>query len=121
MSLEAKVFAALSPLVGVDGRGMKCCYPVTLPQEPTYPAIVYQVTSADPSARTQAARFSDWTVLVTLYAEDKDSILALRASVLAAVDAMPEHKAHSELGDGYEFEAKLYSWKVNFEFRDSET
>ena len=121
MSLEAKIFAALSPLVGVDARGMKCCYPVLLPQEPSYPALIYQVTSADPSALTQSAHYSDWTVLVTLYAEDKDSILTLRASVLSAVGAMPEHKSHSELGDGYEFEAKLFSWKVNFEFRNSET
>lgn len=121
MSIEAKVFAALSPLVGTDARGLKCCYPVTLPQDPTYPAIVYQVTSVDPSALTQSARFSDWTVLVTLYAEDKDAIVSLRASVLGAVLAMAEHKTHTELGDGFEFEAKLFSWKFNFEFRNSET
>lgn len=121
MSIETKVFAALSPLVGVDARGMKCCYPVILPQEPTYPAIVFQVTSADPSARTQSARLSDWTILVTIYGEDKDAILALRSSVLTAVLAMAEHKTHTELGDGFEFEAKLFSWKFNFEFRDSET
>lgn len=121
MSIESKIFAAFSPLVGVDGRGMKCCYPVTLPQDPSYPAIVYQVTSADPSSLTQAAHFSDWTVLVTLYAEDKDSLLTIRAAVLAAANAMPEHKSRSEIGDGYEFEAKLFSWKVNFEFRNSET
>ncbi len=121
MTIEDRVFTALSPLVGVDNDGDPCCYQVVMPQQPVYPAIVFQVTSGDTNALTQAGRFGDFIVLVTLYALDKAAIKALRANVLGAAEAMPEYKTHDELGDGYNFEPKTYSWKINFDFRYTET
>jgi hypothetical protein len=122
VKIEEKIFASLSPLVGLDAAGRKCCYPNTLPQGPTYPAIVYQLLSSAPAfAYHQAARFSNFQIQVSIHATDYDQLLTLRAQVLAAAEAMPEYVTRtSELEPPFEFEPKTCSRIVAFEFRDAE-
>jgi hypothetical protein len=122
MKIEEKIFAAFSPLVGLDAQGVKCCYPNTLPQQPTYPALVYQLVSSAPAlAYHQAARFSNFQFQVSIHAASYAELIILRGQVLVAAEAMPEYVTRSsELEPPYEFEPKTFTRIVAFEFRDAE-
>lgn len=119
----SKINAALKVLVGNDADGAPCCYPNTLPQLPTYPAIVYQFISNLPAdSVTQLANYTDFHVQVTLHALDYPSLLALRQSALAAVQAMAEYITRdTDIEGQYEFEPKAFNWILGFHFRDAES
>lgn len=123
MRIMQKLRNALSPLVSTDDRGLNCVYPNTLPQAPVYPAIVYQFISNLPAAGlTQAARYTDFHAQITLHATDYASLLNLRASVLTAVEAMPEHETRElDIEGPYEFEPKAFNWILGYHFRDAES
>lgn len=117
MSIETKIYNALQGLVA--GR----CYPNTLPQQPTYPAIAYQLVSEAPAASiTQLARFTDFHFQITIHAADYATAVSLRSSVLSAAEAMPEYVTRDPgLEPPYEFEPKTFARIVNFHFRDAES
>lgn len=123
MRIEQKIFNALSPLVGLDADGNKCCYPNTLPQAPTYPAIVFQKIAEEPAfTTTQVARFSDFHFQITIHAATYSAALDLRAQVLVAAEAMPEYVTRLPgFEPPFEFEPKTFSQIVVFDFRDAET
>lgn len=119
-----KLNNALKVLVpGPDADGAPCCYPNTLPQNPTYPAIAYQfITNLPADSVTQYARMTDFHPQVTLHALDYPGLLALRQAALAAVEAMPEHVTRdTDIESPYSFEPKAFEWILGFHLRDAES
>lgn len=125
MSIESKIFAALSPLVGLDADGAKCCYPDVLKQGvtavPGFQAIVFQVISSNPGPVSQVANINYFRVQLTLHCADFDDLVALRTAVLAAVRAMGQFITYQEIGGGFEAEPKAFSRILDVQFRDTET
>lgn len=120
MSIETKIYAALSLSAISNGDGTFRCYPDTLPQLPTYPAIAYQRVSSTPSSLTQVARFRDYHFQITLHAITKASLMSLRSNVLDALIAMPERVTDNELSTGYEAEPKAFNSILDVQFRDTD-
>lgn len=123
MNIQQKLNAALKVLVGADTDGRPCCYPNTLPENPTFPALVYQFITNPPAASlTQLARYTDFHAQVTARARDYNVLLALRSSILLAVEAMPEYVTRdTDIEGAFEFEPKAFNWILGFQFRDAET
>jgi hypothetical protein len=121
MSLPQKIFTAISAVVALDASGLKCVYPDILPQNPTYPAVTYQVISSSPGPVTPIANVNDFRVQVTMHSIDYAGLETLRAAVLGAIKAMPEYVTYDELPGGFEFEPKVFSRIIDFHFRDTET
>jgi hypothetical protein len=115
VSIEAKVFTALGP------TNSSRVYPDVLPQNPTYPAVAYQVIAAAPAPITRDAAYVDYQVQVGIHAQDFSALLTLRASVIAALKAMPEFIDYTEISGGFEFDPKAYVRILTVRFRDTET
>jgi multidrug efflux pump subunit AcrB len=125
VSIEAKVYSALSSLVSIDQDGLKACYPDTLKQGVTaiaaFAAIAYQVISSVPGPVTQLGHVNNFRVQLTLAAESYAGLLTLRAAVLAALQAMPEFVTYDEISHAFEYEAKAYARIIDAHFRNAET
>lgn len=122
MTIEAKLKAALAGISTVTFPGLTV-WPVTMPQQPTYPAVVYQLIAEAPAdSITQLARFTDFHFQISIHAADYPTVVALRSAVLTAAEAMPECITRlSGLEPPYEFEPKTYTRIVTYHFRDAES
>jgi len=72
---------------GLSALVAKRCYPQRLPEDPTLPALVYNLVSTPPNVYQDHSGSPDrWTYRVQLdgYAGDPDSAAALGAQMLAA-------------------------------------
>lgn len=119
MNIQQKLYTALDAVGAVTGR----VWPNVLPQDPVYPAIAYQFISNPPADTFVAGvRFTNFNVQITCFAAAYDDLLALRAAVLLAVEAMPEQIVRNlDIEAPYEFQTKTYSWLLGYQLRDSET
>lgn len=116
-NIQQKVYIALAA-IGVAGGA----WPNTLPEKPTYPAIVYQFVSNPPAdSFSHGARFTDFHPQVTLHCLDYAGLVALRAAVLLAFEAMAETIVRElDIESPFAFETKTYTHILGFHLRDSE-
>lgn len=116
MNIQQKLHDALQALV--SGR----CYPNSLPQNVVYPALAFQfITNPPADTFSHGARFTDFHAQVTLHTLDYAGLLALRTSVLTAVEAMTEHIVRDlDIESPFEFETKTYTWILGYHLRDAE-
>lgn len=107
--VETSIFDALKDLV--NGR----CYPMTLPQNPTYPSIVYARVGSTPANVLEGGSTIDHVrIQVDAFAKTYDAAKTLAASVRSAMEAA-EFKATLQLDfDYYEPELDLYQVTQDF-------
>lgn len=119
MNIQEKLYTALNAVGLVTSR----VWPNSLPQDPVYPALTYQFISNPPADTFVAGtRFTNFNAQINVFAADYPGMLALRAAVLLAVEAMPEQIVRNlDLESPYEFETKSFTWLLGYQFRDSET
>jgi hypothetical protein len=119
MNIQEKLYTALNAVGLVTGR----VWPNSLPQDPVYPALTYQFISNPPADTFVAGtRFTNFNAQINCFAADYAGLLALRAAVLLAVEAMPEQIVRNlDIESPYEFETKSFTWLLGYQFRDSET
>lgn len=80
--IETDIFDALKGLVG------NRCYPLTMPQNPTYPAIVYQRIATNAINRLEGGSSIDQVrVQVDSFSTTYEAAKTLAASIRAAMEA----------------------------------
>lgn len=118
MNIQLKLATALLALAPAGGVTPN----TNLDEPPVYPWIAYQFISNPPADIFGAfPRKTDFHAQITLHTLDYAGLLALRTSVLAAVEAMPEQVVRDlDIESPYEFETKSYTWILGYHFRDTE-
>lgn len=107
--IETSVFDALEGLV--SGR----CYPLQMPQEPTYPAIVYSRIASEPQNRLEGGASLDQVrVQIDCYATTYEGAKTLSASVRSAMESASLGATLQLDLDLYEPEVKVYRVTMDF-------
>lgn len=89
-----------------------------LPPKPTWPAIVFNVSSTPESGWVLGGGYDQNQVEVMIYARTRSEITSLQQLVLAAMEALPGYMGDDEHGDvPYEQDPQLYAYVMNFVIR----
>lgn len=89
-----------------------------LPPRPTWPALVFTVTSEPERGWVLGGGYDQHAVEVMLYARARSEISALQGQVLAVMEAMPGYMGDEAHGDAaYEADPQLYAYVMNFVVR----
>ena len=88
MSIESALYDRLTNDSGVSAEVDDRIYPTDLPQDPTMPALVYQIISHVPvhSLDTGPANARTIRIQVTAYADTRRKLTDVREAVVAALD-----------------------------------
>lgn len=101
-------------LKGINTR----TYPLVMPENVTYPAIRYSVSTAEENFVDSNQLLQRYRVQIDLFAKTYKGTVDLRSQVQAAVRAMPEFIEQSIDIDGYETDTKVFRWTLDYTFRD---
>lgn len=111
--IAQKFIAAISGLVG------NRLYPLTLPDKPTYPAIRYSMVSVTEEPFVDHNKvILRYRVNFDVYAKTYAQAFELRGQIQDAIRAIPEFVEQGVDFDGFETETKLFTWTLDFSFRD---
>lgn len=103
----------LSPVVA--GR----VYPIVLPDDVAYPAIVYSHSGITEEPFVDAGQLIQrYAMNVRVYSKSYSEAVAKRGQIVTALRAMPEFIEQEIDFDGFEPDTKLFFWTLNFSFRD---
>lgn len=112
MSIESGLFDVLKTIPSVGSR----VYPLILPQNPTYPAIVYQRISSfdtgtiDGTESLDMARFQ-----IKAYARTFQEVITVRDAIKAIMSCKANKLMHMS---DYENDTKLYSEMIDYQISD---
>lgn len=87
MSLSSALYAYLKNISGVSALVATRIYPLILPQDPTLPALTYQMLFEVRGHTLSGAYNSNTTVQIDCYATTYTSAVALAVAVTSALDA----------------------------------
>jgi hypothetical protein len=107
--IETEIYDTLQSLVG--GR----CYPVLMPQEPTYPALVYSRQASNPQYRLEGgSSLTQARVSIDCYAQTYDAVKSLSAQVRQAMEEASFKGTLIFDTDFYEPDVKLFRILMDF-------
>ncbi|MFL9860815.1 hypothetical protein PQR72_34625 [Paraburkholderia madseniana] len=111
MSLKSDVYAALSAI-------LPNAWNVELPQNPTWPALVYTTHTDEESGWVMGGGYDLHTVTVAILGRDTDENGALRDQVVDAFEQMDDFLLVESEGDSnYEGDAAVYAYLVMIQLR----
>ncbi|MEW9586245.1 hypothetical protein [Paraburkholderia sp. DGU8] len=106
MSLKEDVYAALSAI-------LPNTYNVELPQNPTWPSIVYSVHTEEEDGWVLGGGYDLHTVTVAILDRDTDAIGVLRDQIVATFEQMDDFIIIESEGDSqYEGNAAVYAYLI---------
>lgn len=112
-----KIYTVIAPLLSDR------FWPLALEEGTAYPAGHYQhVANTEAPFVDHNQLIQNWRVQITLYmdkAQGYEALHALRDDAIDALRAMPEFVEQNFDSDGYEPDTKLYTWLLDFSFRDA--
>lgn len=112
MSIESGLFNLLKTIPAVGSR----VYPLIFPQNPTYPAIVYQrISSIDTGAMDGTESLDMARFQIKVYALKFSDAVAVRDAVKAVMSGKANKLMHMS---GYENDTKLYSEMIDYQISD---
>lgn len=89
-----------------------------LPQNPTWPAFVFEIATQPEKLWVQDGGYDLHTVTVSIIAKTKAEIKPLQALIDQALEAVPTYLADEERGDAqYEADPNLYAYYSNHVIR----
>lgn len=107
--IETTIFSTLSSLVA--GR----CYPLQMPQTPTYPSIVYTRIASDPKNRLEGGASLDQVRLqIDCYSTSYESAKTLSWAVRGAMESASFKATLQFDTDIYEPEVNVYRVMMDF-------
>jgi hypothetical protein len=106
MSLKEDVYAALSAI-------LPNTYNVELPQNPTWPSIVYSVHTEEEDGWVMGGGYDLHTITIAILGRDTDANAALRDQVVSAFEQMDDFIIIDAEGDSeYEGDAAVYAYLI---------
>lgn len=111
MSINTVVLDALKPVLNNT-------WAVELPQNPTWPAIVFDVETVPENTWVQDGGYNQHVVTVMIIAKTLTEVRALQLAVKDALEVLPQHLETGESGDAnYEDDASVYAYFRNHTIR----
>jgi hypothetical protein len=109
--IETALFTHLSTAAGMVALVGTRIYPVTLPQQPTLPAVVYQMISSAPiqDRSAMAAGFTRSRFQFTVWASSDTSAAAVMAALRVAIGTFAD--VALEQGARMEYEPDTTRWQ----------
>ena len=93
-------------------------FAVDLPDEPTWPAIVYEIESEKETGWTKDGAYVRHFISVTIYSDSLSEVATLRDQVEAAMMPLSDNNGADDEGDSdYEKDARVYAYFLNFTAR----
>ena len=88
---------------------------IELPPKPTWPALVFNVTSTPEKGWVLGGGYDLHAIEVTIFARTRAELATLQAQVLTAIESLPGYMGDEEHGDAaYEPDPQLYAYVMNF-------
>ena len=111
MTIKQTVLTALS-------AALPNTWAVELPQNPTYPAIVFEIDTAPEQQWVLGGGYDQHTVSVVILAKTLGEIETLNPQIIAAMEAIPGYMLDGDKGDAdYEDDASVYAYFSNHVIR----
>ncbi|KQV78475.1 hypothetical protein ASD15_21930 [Massilia sp. Root351] len=111
MSVEEAVYAALCTVLANT-------HAVELPESPTWPALVFEVTSTPESGWVMGGGYDKNDITVTSLSKSKLQLTALRGQIFSALEGVDGFMGDDFAGDAdYQGEANVYAYVQTFTVR----
>ena len=96
-------------------------YASTLPDEPTWPAIMFEIESERETGWTLGAEYEQHVITVNILSTSKAQISELRTQIESAIRAVSGYMGLEDHGDAdYEDNARVYAYYMDFRIRTRE-
>lgn len=96
-------------------------YASTLPDGPTWPAIMFEIESEREDGWTIGAEYEQHIVTVNILSTSKAQIATLRPQIEAAMESVDQYMGLEDHGDAdYEDDARVYAYYMDFRIRTRE-
>lgn len=93
---------------------------VELPPDPTFPTIVFEISTTPEQQWVQGGGYDQHNVTVTVLAKTTNEVQNLTLQIKSALEAIPGYLQDGDYGDaGYEDDASLYGAFSNHVIRRS--
>jgi len=111
ISINARVYEALA---AVEPN----THAVELPDEPTWPALVFEISSNPEPGWVKDGGYDQNDIVVMTFSRSREQIINLKAAVLQAISALDGFLGDEFAGDAdYQGEAGVYAYVQNFQVR----
>jgi hypothetical protein len=111
MTIHADIVAALTPVLANT-------WAAELPEQPTWPAIVFDVDTDPEQSWVLGGGYDQHTVAVVVLAKTRTELATLQGQVDSVIEALPGYLRDEERGDAdYEDDASVYAYFSNFVIR----
>lgn len=111
MTIHADLLAALTPVLANTWAD-------ELPPDPTWPAIVFDVSTAPEQRWVLGGGYDQHLVTVLSLARTKSELAALQPQIDAAIEVLPGYLRDEERGDAeYEGDASVYAYFAQYVIR----
>lgn len=96
-------------------------YASTLPDAPTWPAIMFEIESEREDGWTIGAEYEQHIVTVNIMSTSKAQIATLRPQIETAMEGVDQYMGLEDHGDAsYEGDARVYAYYMDFRIRTRE-
>jgi len=96
-------------------------YAVELPDNPTFPSLVFEIESDRETGWTTGAEYEQHVVTVNILSTSKAQIPTIRSQIESALKVMDGYMGLEEHGDAdYEDDARVYAYYMDFRVRTRE-
>lgn len=114
MTIKSDLLAALTPVLANT-------YAVTLPNNPTWPALLFEVETEKETGWIPDGVYKRHSVTVTIFSTSLSQVASLRDQVATAMGPLSDHNGPEDEGDAtYEGDAAAYAYFLNFHVRSKE-
>lgn len=111
MSIKQIINTALSAVLANT-------WAVELPENPTFPAVVFEIDTTPEQQWVQGGGYDQHTVSVVILAKTLDEIQTLKLQLIAAIEVIPGYLLDGDSGDAaYEGDASVYGYFMNHVIR----
>lgn len=96
-------------------------YAVELPDNPTWPALLFEIKSERETGWTIGAEYEQHIVTVNILSTSKSQISTIRSQVETTIKVMDGYMGLEDHGDAdYEDDARVYAYYMEFRVRTRE-
>jgi hypothetical protein len=111
MTIHADIVAVLTPILANT-------WAVELPEQPSWPAIVFDVDTDPEQGWVLGGGYDQHTVAIVTLAKTRTELATLQTLVDAAMEALPGYLRDEDRGDAdYEDDPSVYAYFSNFVIR----
>jgi hypothetical protein len=107
MTINETVLTALTPILNNT-------WAVELPEDPTFPAIVFEIDTQPEQQWTMGGGYDQHTVSIVIMAKELSTVQTLLSQIKTAMLAVTGYLIEGESGDAeYESDASIYAYFTN--------